>query len=488
MTGFSYSLNAQFSASNIYDYELGNIPGFEPADLSTHYDQLNTFYQIKNIRLKLRLESFLTNDSKKNYTRPSQYSFAYQDKTWDLKIGHFNDIIGKGLLLRAYEIPGSIYEDQAYRVRYGFYRDITGFSGQFSTHRFFIKALRGQTLLNTLPPTLPDSLRHVDLVEGIETAIRFGKQKFGKAILRNQLQGTSETYGTVYLTGDLPANLNYYVEYARKLNKDLVKNFGFNNLTDFAFYASLNFVYEQFGLSAEYKKYRHFFIGSGISDPPTLVKEQSYKLLNRSTHVPDMNNESGYQLEAYYQFTSGVSLTVNHSMAVNHYQKTYTFTEYFAEIMVPASQTTWKAFTDYSQDPFEFENNRYTYGISWERVNNHNVGFSVEGEHQWFRRVALNEPTAHNVLLQVQVSKSPAFTSGVVWEISTDRQVTDRPETFAIETSPRHFVGVNGSYTIKNNTVSLFVGTRRGGPSCTSGICYNVLDFKGAELRFTSRF
>jgi hypothetical protein len=38
------------------------------------------------------------------------------------------------------------------------------------------------------------------------------------------------------------------------------------------------------------------------------------------------------------------------------------------------------------------------------------------------------------------------------------------------------------------NTISMFAGKRRGGPACTSGICYEVLDFEGIEIRLKTIF
>ena len=39
-------------------------------------------------------------------------------------------------------------------------------------------------------------------------------------------------------------------------------------------------VFGKFGFSAELKDYQNMLLGSGISDPPTLVKEHSSRLLH----------------------------------------------------------------------------------------------------------------------------------------------------------------------------------------------------------------
>jgi len=71
------------------------------------------------------------------------------------------------------------------------------------------------------------------------------------------------------------------------------------------------------------------FIGSGISDPPTAVREQKYKVLNRSIHVPQLDDESGLQLEAYYSFADGEHLVFNYARAFNQLYQDYLYNEVF---------------------------------------------------------------------------------------------------------------------------------------------------------------
>ena len=87
------------------------------------------------------------------------------------------------------------------------------------------------------------------------------------------------------------------------------------------------------------------------------------------------------------------------------------------------------------------------------------------------------------------VSKSSDLNLSVVWEISNDPYLTDQPDTPESESSIRNWPGLEASYRINpTNTISVFAGKRRGGPACTSGICYEVLDFEGVEIRFKTRF
>ncbi len=87
------------------------------------------------------------------------------------------------------------------------------------------------------------------------------------------------------------------------------------------------------------------------------------------------------------------------------------------------------------------------------------------------------------------VSRSPELSLSLIWEISNDPYLTDLGGDSGSEKIIRYWPGVEASYKINSsNTISLFAGKRRGGPACTSGICYEVLDFEGVELRLKTKF
>jgi len=62
-------------------------------------------------------------------------------------------------------------------------------------------------------------------------------------------------------------------------------------------------------------------------------------------------------------------------------------------------------------------------------------------------------------------------------------------DSYITEDNHKVWLGANFKYQLnKQNSIQLFAGSRRGGPACNAGICYEVLDFKGVEIRLTSRF
>jgi hypothetical protein len=76
----------------------------------------------------------------------------------------------------------------------------------------------------------------------------------------------------------------------------------------------------------------------------------------------------------------------------------------------------------------------------------------------------------------------------VIWERSTDPLQEDPGDALVPGVQPRHFVaGVVSARLSERHQATLFAGERRGGRACTAGTCYEVLPFKGVELRLVSR-
>ena len=97
--------------------------------------------------------------------------------------------------------------------------------------------------------------------------------------------------------------------------------------------------------------------------------------------------------------------------------------------------------------------------------------------------------SVHTGVLIAGVSRGSKLSLSVTWEVSTDPFQTDNISTFEVEKRARHWAGMDARYKFNpHHSLALFAGQRRGGPACTSGICYEVLDFQGVELRWISKF
>ncbi len=476
----SGSAHSQFGGNNLFDFQLGNVPGGEPATLVSNYNQLNLNYRHKGFKASGRFEYFINQFPERRYFKPTQLQLQYKAKSFSFKAGNFYEMLGNGLLLRAYDIPASVFESQGYRVRHSFFRDLFGVSGEYSGEVFRLKTLYGRSLVNVLPPTLSWKERRSDDIYAVNPGLTLGEQNIDLNYLYSTNTGGAYHYSSVHLAGNLPYNFSYNTEMAAELGEK----------STHAIYASLMYSGWKFGGSLEWKDYRNFLLGSGFNDPPTLVKEHSYKVLNRSTHVPQLTSERGFQAEVYYRSESGHMLTLNSSRARNESFQIYVFEEYFAELYSPIGESAsinW--FLDFARDPFKDEPQRYASGGILETPVSGRWSILAEMEYQYIERTGFLPGAVHNWALITGLSKGARLSVSLTWELSTDPFLTDDTATLEIERGSRHWIGVDTKYKIsKRQTLTVFAGQRRGGPACTSGICYEVLDFEGLELRLTSKF
>ena len=478
-------LYAWLNGYNLFETRYGIIPDLDTVNIVDIYNQTNLGFSYKNIRGNLKLEQFYVSQQQQDYVRISQYHLKYKYENFKLEAGTFSETLGRGLLFRTYEIKNSILEDRIYRIRKGFYNDILGASASYSNNIAELKLLAGKPLNNTFPPG--DSLSRTDLVTAIEPSFNFHKQKVGFIALRNENSSSKSVYGSIIVKGSIIKSLSYYGEYARKLHTESLLP-GSDNPGSYAAYAGIDISHKNLGISIELKDYKNFFLGSGFNNPPTLVKEHTYKTLNRSTHVSDLLNEKGIQTELYFLFSNNNLLTFNFAYAVNEIIKPLHFYEFFLEYTL-SNNDNWKTalFADFSEDELYLEDNRVAVGIYTDRIFSR-YSISLNSEVQNMKRNVSGTQDIWNLYENISLNIGAKYSISLFWEYSTDPNITDRAGTPEIE-NVRHFWGGEFFYKMNNkNSVTLFAGQRRGGPACSSGICYEVPDYEGITLRINSRF
>jgi len=499
LLSISNLVQAQIYGSNSFEFQYGNLPYEENKDLTTSYNQLNLFYDSDKISFYGKVEHFLTPFQERNYLELTQKRFQFQDDNVRIRVGNFYETIGRGLLLRSYDIPGSVFEREPERTRFAFFRDLEGIAINANTDWLEIKALRAEPLLNDLPPNFkPDSVRRPDLVEAIQANIFINEAiSIGGAYMRSHPTFTNnfQEYGSLMLDLNPISNIQLFGEYAFQNDASLL---AFNKGDSYALYSGMNFYLNSFGGSIEYKNYNLFRLGqSGYNDPPSLIKEHTYPILNRSTHVLETSNETGFQTEFYYNFEEGHSLVANFTMAKNEVFIEKNYREYFIEGYFEVDDyLSLKSFFDFANDDEKMEENRISVGFIADKSFDYIWGLVLDLQYQTFDReefdFTINEflpNTSTNFYSSLTFSYQPDLSIGLIFEASTDPQLKDNPTTFNIESETRTWFGGNASYKFNStNKIDVFAGKRRGGPACTSGICYEILDFEGVEVRFSTRF
>ncbi|WP_430932947.1 DUF6029 family protein [Saccharicrinis sp. 156] len=473
MIGFTV-VTAQFSGTALTEYQYGKLPNEQDDMFNSVYSKLNLNYTLSQFKFGAGLQLYQSPFGERNYINLSQAKVSYQTKSVSVQLGNYNEILGKGILLRNYEIPGAVIEDRGFRSKQYFYTDMLGATASYKTDKWSGKVLWGYALNNLYPPTQIWERRRSDEVLGAEAGYTVGKQKIEFSGLRLKNDEEESYYAMTGFSGTILPTLTYYLGYADYLGGEGKSS---NEQEAFAIYGSLAFSLANFGLSLEYKHYEHFLIGTGINEPPALVREHSYKLLNRSTHVLQPTNESGIQLEAFYQPGLFSLLTFNYTYARNRFVREFNYNEWFFEFSgVGIYDGDLKLFADYALDPLKNEDKRISAGFYMDSPLCKKWGLIVEGEGQKFERL---DTHVQNYLLGLTIRNKSKFYLGLNTEWSNDRFVSE---------SDKWWVGCSARYKLNSkNSVQLFVGERRGGPACSAGVCYEVLDFKGMEIRWSAR-
>ena len=495
---------AQLSVKNLAEYQLGNLPNAEPGNLSTLFNQMDLSYRQGLTTVGVRWESFQSTDTQRSYDHLAQRYVQWQDGPFKVRIGNFYTTLGRGLVLRAFELPGVIFEQREFRRRYAYYRDIDGVLAEATWNRFEFTLLYGSPLNETLPPGVEQD-RHSGVVQGGQVKFRpFNWLMLGDAYLRAEIDRAAipknemnSLFGEINLSNALrQAGLErsffkIYGEHARS-NAQFDDFFSFSDDKAHATYVSANLSYQKFGLSAEYKDYVDF--ENSINVPPIGYTEHSYYLLNRSTHELLAQNESGYQFEATYRVHDNLFLLVNTAHAVNDlFAVDYEFDEKMFEATFSLSEALYgKAFYNLAKDELLGDLNRNTGGINLDWAFSESYALTVDAQHQNIDRGFAETVTEKfdNSYLALTFSSSPNFSLSLIGERSTDSGETDDPSTRnEIETAPKYWLSMTGAYQINmNHEISFFYGARRGGLACTSGTCYEVLPFEGLELRWIAHF
>ena len=466
---------AQLSGQNIAEFQYGRIPS-DTSSFASLYDRLVLDYDMSKFKIGVTLEQFWSPYSERNYIRPNQVRVQYKTDQWDVRVGNFYETLGRGTLMRTYQVPGAVLEALSYRSRNYFHRDFVGVYVKYQSDKWSVKALAGQPLNNVFPPgeaynnRRPDSLA----VVGADYQIKSHKIEYNMLYLKNSQ--VDKTYSIKNFSGNILPILSYYTELS-------IDNEGsvFGSDEEYGWYFNLNLELDRLSITTEFKDYNNFIIGEAVNEPPALIKQHVYRTLNRSTHVPIPTNETGWQIEANYTFVDESVLTLNHARALNDLGLDFAFTEYFMEYALLINERhELKLFVDYANDDIKGEENRISTGFDLGVLLKNRKSLNIEYEYQTFSRT---DSRSTNMLLSLAYNLGSKFTGSLLTEYSSDDTV--------VEEGDSHKIWLGGNVKYKpdfRNTFLVFAGTRRGGPACTSGVCYEILDFEGVELRYTRRF
>ncbi len=397
---------------------------------------------------------------------PFRYA-EYQRDHITARLGDYYTMFGRGLVLRTYEDRDIRIDNNLEGVMFGFLHE-----------RLSAAVLSGRPK--------GASGKRTDLVHGADITV---SPLHGLALGGSYLSNTAQLHrkkeiSSVRMAASLASegwDLDLYGEYGEKTNPQGKGGYFSSSLTT-----------SGFGLNFEYKYYDLFLFQSDdgfvtYNNPPALVREHAYTLLNRHPYTLDVNDEVGIQAEATCSPYDHTSFVVNYSLTRDNdrsmwgagealYEEGYGeiehhFTESF--YCIGAASASEQRQDTYITPIFEAD-----YAI--DPVNSLRCVF----QHQHTKSPELGE--FDDQMYSIEYARSPRYTASLVgeWTNMSARQKTLK------NVSKRNNLWLFGQVMVnisENHDLSLMYGSRQAGFICAGGVCRFEPEFEGIEVKLFSR-
>ena len=400
-----------------------------------------------------------------------------------ITVGNYYTLFGRGMILKS-------YEDRNIRID----NNLSGVKVVGNYADFKLKLLTG--MAENAKAERTEILSAADLeYSGIKNL------KFGTSFATNNPDNNSANTSLASIR-IMPRiwNFDFYGEYGVKLNDDIKSN-AFNDQewrVGEAYYGGVNFFYDGFSLSGEYKYYDNF--GFETSDgtilyntPPATRKDYSYILLNRHPSPLNQQNEKGFQVEANYYFSYETYLTANYGLTqtldkTSFYQRSFNLNlpvqTQFEEVYFQLGHTWSSSLESIAAFGYSEELSSNTKNITpileTRYYPNEFNTIRLILEHQQTEDKFTSEKYFDDVVT-LEYLRSPNLSITLVTEMKTT-------EPSPGKTVRKFWNFVQFGYKIGNHTdLSLLIGSRQAGNICISGVCRYEPEFKGVELKMLTR-
>jgi hypothetical protein len=421
----------------------------------------------------------------------------------EITVGNYEAMFGRGLLLRAFELPGVVREEFG-TPQYGDSRDLDGVRVRAMAERGEVMALAGEPRFSDQDPTK----ERRGQVEGATATLRpVTGVNAGGNYLRLDTRGSGpgsrlESGGAFLQLGFDPyleragferLSLDTYIEYDRVTGLDLppvVSSPRARLGQGYGLYFAQSVVLDEplpgwrWGASYETKDYQNLELG--VNEPPTLVREHAFALLNRSTHVLRPLQEQGYQFETRFNYRNMAELVLNWSRAEN--ARSRQFHERYQELSAHWRGSTLTLFADQAADEIEDVQDRDTWGIYGQALVHGPHSIEIDMQLQNLERGPA-EATAsiEDRYGSLTYSWAGRFSAAYVRQTTDDPSEATDPATGDV--TRRAYDSFNASVDVgSHHQVQAFFGRRRGGLACVAGTCYKVRAFEGVAAQLMSRF
>ncbi len=510
---FTFSIGLKAQDNNFLPQGLGFSNQLEYSnDINKHLeifeDWLNLDYHTGIFSAGIRFETYEPNDPSPAISRgKDRYAdLAYKyvkaeignaQEGGNIIVGNYYELFGRGLVLKS-------YEDRNIRVDNNF----LGAKLEARYAGFTLTALTGMA-------ANANNIRR-DILHAADLEYKLIRQlKLGASYASNLPEGDNVARTMLTSFRIMPSiwNFDFYGEYGFKQNRDVrdallnpdtskVVYYPYNK-NDWkagqAAYGSLNFYYDAFAFSGEYKYYDNFTFASQdgtviYNTPPSVRKEYTYVLLNRHPSALNQSDEQGYQFQLDYNMSDETYFSVDYGET-----KTLSYKSYYKRLLYDNSDPRVQLREFYAQAHNDWNDNWTTiaaFGYNEERdTDTKNVTPILENifyfdeintikltlEHQQ-TTVNLTQEQYYDDAITLEYLRSPKYSVSVVSEMQTREPEADR-------ILRKFWNFIQFGYKIGDHTdVSLLFGSRQAGNICIGGVCRYEPEFSGIEFKMFTRF
>jgi hypothetical protein len=455
---FSSAQDFYLSASNQLEYSLDRK---NKEDIFHDWFDLNWTYDFYN--LGLRYEAHQPDDWGETYQELSYRYFQLSSEFIELTFGNYYAMFGRGLILRSYENRDLRHDN-----------NLDGVKG--------ILDLDGHALTLLWGTPRGKYERINDPLFGADAKITASDWiTLGGSYLRTDITGVGffQLYG-----GNLGfafPHLDFYAEYARKNNPSEK----FEEKDGNGFYLSSNLYWSGFALSLEYKDYERFEFTHGevtYNNPPSLVKEHAYTLLNRHSYVLKLHDEKGFQVQAFSSPSEELSLVANYSYTTDHKDKLI-FSEIYAE-----AEYDYQDLATIKTGFSRMENKKEAglpyilspiFDLTYYLSEQNSIAFLWE--HLWISQYD-GDVTYYDQIISLSLSHSPFIS------LTFAHERTTQWKTKAWSGKKSWFITTLDLALSEKHNLSLSFGSRRAGKVCSGGVCTQRPALDGGEIKLLSQF
>ena len=423
--------------------------------------------------------------------------FGYAEvgaRRFNLRVGSFYTLFGRGLALRA-------YENRTLRVD----TNLLGARGTLTLPGGELTALLGRSVEGNAEDAgrgRTEPIAGIDLQHRLPLGFEAGGSLVSTGV---RSQGDERELEPQRLkAGRLSRSLlgiDLYGEFARVDGPATSAGSAAPNVHGHGLYGAASTSIGHLGFVLDLKDYDRLVFqneaGIAYIVPPAALREHQFNLLNRHPHQLDTADERGFQLEANYNtdrlsrrgltsFLANWSVTRNHDTAVqrgNHFDDAYLeFQQELGGGAVAIAGLSWQRsfLTPLTPDPLR---TLWTPLADLRLPLGERYGVHLQLEHQHVSADLVGEYDTE--FLVVEGSRSPDLTASLLVEVTNK---SAKQLSLESEEDTRFFGGEVTYQIAERHNLTLFGGARNAGFVCVGGVCRYEPAFDGAELRLVTRF